>query len=195
MSLHWEALVAGRVFLAAALSVAFWGTLRAQPMQQSSAGTLSEAIGTFKHEKDAAEQYAVILSTVAKSDTVLYLRGFKLYADAKSDFEGLIAELRFDLVNGQDLATSAKFNETLKGAAEKRVAFTSFVSGEIDKLQGARPGLPDVITAVPKLVTAISEAGLSIWKAYHDAGKERRDAIMSELDHLEWRSFAELAKP
>jgi hypothetical protein len=48
---------------------------------------------------------------------------------------------------------------------------------------------------VPELVKAISEAGLSIWKAYHDASKERRDAIMSELERLEWRSFAELAKP
>jgi hypothetical protein len=44
-------------------------------------------------------------------------------------------------------------------------------------------------------VKAMSEAGLSIWKAYHDAGKERRDAIVNELAHLEWRSFAELAKP
>src|SRR5215469_12079352 len=103
-----EAAMARRVFLAAVLSAACCGSLGAQPAQPSSAGTLSEAIGAFKHEKDAAEQYAVILSTVAKNDTVLYLRGFKLYADAKSDFEGLITELRFDLVNGQELATSAK---------------------------------------------------------------------------------------
>ena len=98
-------------------------------------------------------------------------------------------------MNGQDLPTSAKFNEALKGAAEQRVAFTSFVSGEIDKLQGARPGVPDVITAVPELVKVISDAGLSIWKAYHDTGKERRDAIMNELERLEWRSFPELAQP
>jgi hypothetical protein len=195
MNLHRKALVARRVFLAAVLSAASCGPLGAQPTQPPSVGTLSEAIGTLKHEKDAAEQYAVILSTVAKNDTVLYLRGFKLFADAKSDFEGLIAELRFDLVNGQDLATSAKFNEALKGAAEERVAFTSFVSGEIDKLQGARPGLPDVIKAVPELVTAISDAGLKIWNAYHDANKERRETIMSELQHLELRSFADLAKP
>jgi hypothetical protein len=187
-----ERCVARRVLLAALLASVVHVSVRAQ---QAEPGTLSEAIGTFKHEKDAAEQYAVILSTVAKNDTVLYLRGFKLYADAKSDFEGLIAELRFDLVNGQDLATSAKFNEALKGAAEKRVAFTSFVSGEIDKLQGARPGLPDVITAVPELLKVISDAGLSIWKVYHDAGKERRDAIMNELERLEWRPFPEPAKP
>ena len=163
--------------------------------QQSEPGTLSDAIRFLGHEKSAAEQYGVILVTVAKDNSGLYVRGIKLYADAKSDFDGLIAELRFDLQSGEDPAKSAKFNEALKGAAEKRVAFTSFVSGEVDKLGGGRPGLPDVITAVPELVKAMSEAGLSIWKAYHDASKERRDAIMSELERLEWRSFAELAKP
>jgi hypothetical protein len=82
----------------------------------------------------------------------------------------------------------------LKAAAEKRVAFTSFVSDEIAKLQGARPGLPDVIQVVPDLVKAITEAGISVWKTYHQAATERRDAILHELDQVKWQSFAELAK-
>jgi hypothetical protein len=64
----------------------------------------------------------------------------------------------------------------------------------VEKLQGPKPGLPDVVTAVPELVKAITEAGLSIWKTFHDASKERRDAILSEIDQLQWKSFAELAK-
>lgn len=187
-----ERRVARRLFVAAALGSALCISVRAQ---QTEPGTLSDAIRFLAHEKSAAEQYGVILITVAKDNPGLYVRGIKLYADAKSDFDGLIAELRFDLQSGEDPAKSAKFNEALKAAAEKSVAFTSFVSGEADKLGGARPGLPDVITDVPDLVKVILEAGLSIWKAYHDASKERRDAIMSELERLEWRSFAELAKP
>jgi hypothetical protein len=186
-----ERRLARRLFVAALVSL-LCISVRAQRPEP---GTLSDAIRFLGHEKSAAEQYGVILITVAKDNPGLYVRGIKLYADAKSDFDGLIAELRFDLLGGQDPARSAKFDEALKAAAEKRVAFTSFVSGEVDRLGGARPGLPDVITAVPELVKAISEAGLSIWKAYHDAGKERRDAIVNELAHLEWRSFAELAKP
>jgi hypothetical protein len=184
--------VARRRFVAAAMVSLLWISVRAQPPEP---GTLSDAIRFLGHEKSAAEQYGVILITVAKDNPGLYVRGIKLYADAKAEFDGLIAELRFDLQSGEDPAKSAKFSKALKEAAEKRVVFTSFVSGEVDKVNGARPGLPDVITAVPELVKAISEAGLSIWKAYHDASKERRDAIMSELERLEWRSFAELAKP
>ena len=136
----------------------------------------------------------MILVTLGKNNVALYLQGIKLYADAKAEFDGLIAELRFDLQSGQEPATSAKFNEALKAAAEKRVAFTSFVSDEIAKLQGARPGLPDVIQVVPDLVKAITEAGLSVWKTYHQAAKERRDAILNELDQVKWQSFAQLAK-
>jgi hypothetical protein len=137
----------------------------------------------------------VILSTVAKNDAAQYVRGIQLYADAKAEFDGLIARLRIELQTGQQPAKSVKFNQALKGAAEKRIAFTSFVTSEVDKLQGARPGLEDLIQVVPDLVKSITEAGLSIWKAFHDARKERRDAILNELELLQWRPFAELAMP
>jgi hypothetical protein len=157
--------------------------------------SLAGAVRVLAHEKSAAEQYAVILATVGKSDTGLYVRGIQLYADAKAEFDALIAELKFDLNTGQDPARSAVFTRALQGAAEKRVAFTSFVLHEVvDKVSGARPGLPDVINAVPELGKAIRESGLSIWIVFHDASKERRDAILAEVDHLRWQSFAELAK-
>jgi len=186
-----ETLIARRALLAAALSSVLCLPAGAQ---QTEPETLSDAIRLFAHEKSAAEQYGVILVTVGKDNVGLYVRGIRLYADAKAEFDGLISELRFDLQNGEEPAKSAKFNAALQAAAEKRVAFTSFVSDQIDKLPGARAGLPDVIQAVPQLVTAITEAGISVWKAFREARKESRDAILSELDHLEWRSFSELAK-
>ena len=161
---------------------------------QETGPSLPEAMRFLAHEKSAAQQYAVILSTVAKNDAALYVRGIQLYADAKAEFDGLIAELRIELETGQEPAKSVKFNQALKAAAEKRINFTSLVSSEVDKLQ-ARPGLEDLIQVVPDLLKAITEAGLSIWKAFREARKERRDAILSELELLQWRPFAELARP
>jgi hypothetical protein len=186
-----KGLVARRRLLAAGIASVLGLAARAQ---QPEPDTLSDAIRFLAHEKSAAEQYGVILFTLAKDNAGVYVRGFKRYAEAKAEFDGLIAELRFDLQNGQDPARSAKFDAALKQAAEKRVAFTSFVSAEVDKLPGARPGLPDVIQVVPDLVKAITGAGLSIWKAFREARKEGRDAILSELEHLEWRPFSELTK-
>jgi hypothetical protein len=184
--------VVRRILLAAALSSVLCPPARTQ---QTEPDILSDAIRFFGHEKSAGEQYGVILFTVAKDNVGLYVRGIKLYADAKAEFDGLLAELRFDLERGQEPAKSAKFNEVLKEAAERRVAFTSFVSAEVDKLPGARAGLPDVIQAVPDLVTAITSAGISIWNAFRQTRKENRDALLSELKHLEWRPFSELVKP
>jgi hypothetical protein len=191
MTPHAKRRVTRRLLLAAGLAPVLGMSARAQ---QTAPGTLSDAIRFLGHEKSAAEQYGVILVTLGKNNTALYLHGIKLYADAKAEFDGLLAELLFDLQSGQEPARSAKFNDVLKEAAERRVAFTSFVSAEIDKLPGARPGLPDVIEAVPELVKAITDAGISIWNAFRQARKENRDGILSELEHLEWRPFSELAK-
>jgi len=174
-------------------SIALRSSRAEQPTSSNEA--LGKAIGVLAREKSAAEQYAVILATVGRTDAALYVRGIQLYADAKAEFDALIAELKFDLNTGQDPARSPVFTEALQGAAEKRVAFTSFVSHDVvDKVSGARPGLPYVINAVPELGKVLRESGLSIWSVFHDAGKERRDAILSEVDQLRWQSFAELAK-
>jgi hypothetical protein len=162
---------------------------------QQAGPSLPDAMRFLAHEKSAAEQYALILSTVGKNDAAIYVRGIELYADAKAEFDGLIAQLRIELQTGQEPAKSVKFNQALKGATEKRIAFTSFVSSEVEKLPGARPGLEDLIQVVPDLVKAITDAGLSIWKAFREARKERRDAILNELELMQWRPFAELAMP
>jgi hypothetical protein len=161
---------------------------------EDAAPSLSDAVGVLETERSAAEQYAVILATVGRKDVDAYVRGIQLYADAKSEFDGLIAQLRFALIEGRDPTKSAKFAAALQAAAKSRIAFTNFVSDEVvGKTQGAKPGLIDVVKVVPDLVKTIADAGLAIWDAYSKASKERRDAILSEIDHLRWRGFADLA--
>lgn len=167
----------------------------AQSSERSSPSALPEAMQFFAHEKSAAEQNAVILATVEKGNTSQYLRGLQLYADAKAEFDGLIEELRADLLTQQEPTKTAKFAEMMTRAADKRVAFTSFVSDEVDHFHGARPGLPSVIRAVPDLIKAITDAGLSIWNAYRDAARERRDVILNELERQRWQAVGELVKP
>ena len=181
-----------RTFLLLAAGLLLSGSRSSAATVDESA--LGEAVGVLAKEKSAAEQYAVVLATVGKKHIETYLRGVTLYADAKADFDGLIEQLRFSLRDGYNPTKSDKFTAALNGAAEKRVAFTKFVSSDvIGKIEGKKPGLPDVISAVPELVKVISDAGLSIWTAFHNAGKEKRDAIFADLDRLRWKSFGELA--
>ena len=160
-----------------------------------SAPSLSDAVGVLEKERSAAEQYAVILATVGRKNVDAYVRGIKLYADAKSDFDGLISQLRFDLIDGRDPTRSAKFATALQAAAKSRIAFTNFVTDEVvGKTAGAKPGLIDVVKVVPDLVTAITDAGVKIWDAYGKASKERRDTILAEIEQAKCRkAFANLA--
>jgi hypothetical protein len=164
-------------------------------MAQSEEPDLAEAVGTLAREKSAAEQYAVVLSMAAKQDMPRYLRGISLYADAKSEFDGLVTQLVFDLKSGNDLAASPKFSTALATAAEKRVTFTDFVSDEVvGRLEGTRAELLAISKLVPEIVKSLTNAGLAIWKAFRLARKERQTAILDELERLKWRSFAELPK-
>jgi hypothetical protein len=89
---------------------------------------------------------------------------------------------------------SPKFSAAIEAAAKSRITFTNFVRDEIvGKTEGAKPGLIEVKVEVPDLVTAVTDAGLKIWNVYAGASKERRDAILTEIDHLRWRAFADLA--
>src|ERR1700730_12035237 len=127
------------LFLGFAFIAMLGGRSNAEQATASSEAMLSGAVRVLAHEKSAAEQYAVILATVGKTDTDRYVRGIRLYADAKAEFDAMIAELKFDLTTGQDPARSAVFTGALQGAADKRVAFTSFVSRDVvDKVEGAR---------------------------------------------------------
>jgi hypothetical protein len=163
----------------------------AQSTQQSS----SESIQILAREQSTAEQYAVILDRLGRNDITRYLQGITRYADAKADFDGLIEALKTDLIEGRNPSGSPNLGKAVRTAAERRIAFTSFVADQVvgDK-ESAKGALPAVIGVVPDLVKALTEAGIGIWKEYVTAGKESRDAIRDQLDHLKWKPFADLAK-
>jgi hypothetical protein len=162
---------------------------------QPAPATFSDAVQVLAREQSAAEQYAVILDRFGKNDTSRYVQGITRYAEAKADFDGLIEALKTDLVEGHSPSSSPKLGEALRAAAEKRIAFTSFVSDQVigDK-EGGKGIIPDVVSAVPDLIKALTDAGISIWREYAAAGKSRRDEIRDELDHLKWQPFADIAK-
>ena len=163
--------------------------------QQSSVTTFADAIRVLGHERSAAEAYAMLLDTHGKKDMSRYVEGIRLYSEAKADFDGLLEQLKYNLNEGHDPNNSAKFGQVLEAAAQKRIAFTDFVTQNIlGNVQGARPGLPDLITAVPDLVTVLIDAGFNIWKEFQVGNKQRRDDIRVQLDGLKWRSFADLLK-
>jgi len=164
------------------------------PASQTTPMTLADAVRVLERERSAAEQYAVALDRFGKADTARYVQGIGRYADAKAEFDGLIEALKTEIVQRRDPTGSPRFGESLERAAEKRVAFTSFVDEVVGHKEGAKTWIYDVVRVVPDLVTALTGAGISIWREFRDASRARRDQILDQLDHLKWKDFAYLTR-
>ncbi len=156
---------------------------------------LSEAVGVLEHERSSAEQYAVMLDRFGKADTSRYVQGISRYANAKATFDGLIEALKTELIQHHDPMKSLNVPPALQAAAEKRIAFTSFVADEVvGSTEDSKTLLYDVIRVVPDLIKKLTESGISIWHEFRDAGQTRRTQILDQLEHLKWKAFADIAK-
>jgi hypothetical protein len=166
------------------------------PEPDASELSVTELVGALAREKTAAEEYAIAFSMAPKRDIERYFRCVGLYADAKADFDGLITQFVFDLRSGNDPSSSTKFAIVLRGAAEKRVAFTDFVketlSAAVNPEERGRLDLLGISRLVPEIVKSLTQAGLAIWKCFRQAKRERQVAILVEVERLRWRSFADL---
>jgi hypothetical protein len=154
----------------------------------------SEAIGFFAKEQSLAENYAVILKEFGKEDIKNYAEGIRLYAEGKAEYDGLIEQLQYDLKAGKALDGSAAFQNKLKNAADKRVAFTSFVTDKIirDDPERKNPLAIAAIGLAPELIEALTKAGKTIWQEYRNVNKERKQEILDQLDALKWKAFHEI---
>ena len=118
------------------------GVSAAGPPNAAAPRTFSDAVQVLAREQSAGEQYAVIFDRFGKKDMARYIEGIRQYAEAKADFDGLIEALKTDLTEGRSPDKSPKLAEALRSAAEKRIAFTSFVSDAIGATEGGKAALP-----------------------------------------------------
>ena len=84
-----------------------------------------------------------------------YVEGIRLYSEAKADFDGVIEQLKYDLNEGSDPKNSLHFGQVLNAAGLQADRVYRLCTQKIlGNVQGARPGLPDVIAAVERRDTS-----------------------------------------
>jgi hypothetical protein len=157
-----------------------------------SAQTSSDGIRVMAREKSLAEQFLTILNDFGRNNVGEYANGIVLYAQAKAEFDGLIAQLEDVLGDSKSPDQSERFAATLKDAVAKRVAFTSFITDTvIPHTDSAKKGIVgDFIQGGGELIKALTDAGLSIWREYRAGDEARRKEIRQELESLRWPQFA-----
>jgi hypothetical protein len=151
----------------------------------------SDGIRVMAREKSLAEQFLVIMNDFGRKDIGQYAKGITLYAEAKSEFDGLITELEDELEQPKPPDESKTFESALKEAVAKRVAFTSFVTDTlVPHTEGAQKGVVgDFIQGGGDLIKALTDAGISIWRESQSGGEARRKEIRQELESLRWPQF------
>ena len=156
-----------------------------------------QLFGQLAREQSLSESYVGLLNAFGKKDDNTYVKGIELYAVAKADFDGLIEQLKNDLIAGRKLDQSEAYKTVLRAAVEHRVAFTTHIAENvITGNKGKRSGITAVLTTVASLLPALTELGVAIWNAYRGAKKEQRQQILDQLDALKWKPFYEFtAKP
>lgn len=151
----------------------------------------NEAFGALKKEQSLAESYGAFFKELGKEDFERYGKGIRLYALAKAEFDGLIEQMKYDIVHGEPFEESEKFKVTLQTAVKHRLTFTGHVDETFEHLT-ARPGVADYIKSGAELVSTLTEAGISIWKEYWSIEESQRKETLSQLDSFKWKAFHEL---
>lgn len=152
----------------------------------------SDGIRVMAREKSLAELFLVVLNDFGKKDVGQYATGITRYAEAKAEFDGLIAELEHELGQPRPPDHSAAFDAALKQAVDKRVAFTSFVTETILPHTDNPPKgiVGDFIKGGGELIKALTDAGIAIWREFRSAGETRRKEMRQELEALKWPEFS-----
>lgn len=152
----------------------------------------SEAVRILAREQSLAESHAGILKEFGRKNIEKYAHGIMLYAEAKADFDGLIEQMRTQMITGQPMEESEPYKKIMTAAAEKRIAFTNFVSKQITIDEPGKKSLPVVFTAAAQLIPVLVDAGKAVYEEYRKAKEQEKKDILDQLSALKWKSFEKI---
>jgi hypothetical protein len=173
---------------------------------------VSEGIGTMAQEKSRCEQSAALLKESKAPNSQEYVKGARLYIEAKSAFDGWIEKLKYDLVSGNNIAQSDYDRKLVHDAADKCAAFLAHVNETFANIETRGGAAPQTKTtteksekkgatekqdptgvAVGKLITGLPfDSIIKLYSTYTAARKETREAILKKLDEQKWRPWQEI---
>ena len=150
---------------------------------------IGNAIGEFARQKTTAEEMASLLKQNASGTKMI--QGAIRYAAAKSAFDKLIEKLDYQLERPESPDSSSAFQGELQAAAEKSDDFTKYVQDTL--LGGKQEGTKGFsIEPISGLLKGLTDAGVTIWREWRTASKEKQELIRQQIERQRWRSFADI---
>jgi hypothetical protein len=152
--------------------------------------TIPEIIRVLAFERAEAEHAVQVIHTRLGKKTDQFYQGVKLYNDAKSHFDGLIAGLRLAFLTNADPPLPQSFSEALRSAVDARNAFTTFVYKNNPATDTGRPrsAWGEALQIGPALI----EKFMELIRKMRDLDMAERYRIAEEVTSYKWRSFNEI---
>jgi hypothetical protein len=189
VSLVWHAI--GTVLCVACLpvpSLAQPGSVESEA--KSVAPTRGDVIRVLAEEKTLGEAAVSLLNQYAKDKPPVYAKGIVLYAEAKAKFDGLIEQLKADLLDGRRPDQSTPFQQALQGASEKRKALFDYVVQKVVPPATGTKGIQERLVAAASLIPGAD--AVTLWREFRDGKNAHREEIRRQLDAQKWLPFERL---
>ena len=150
--------------------------------------TKADLFQILGEEQALSETYLAILNQFGKKDFEKYVESIEKYGIARSKFNGLIEFIKKKLTDEEPFGQSEQFDETLKIAIEKRLAFTSFVKKEIIGNREGTRGFPKLSLGKPgEWLAAFKDVAKTLWQEYRAVQDQRRKELIEQLNALKWK--------
>ena len=161
--------------------------------KESPPETKEDAFRVLGREQSLAESYVYMLNEFGKNDLDTYAKGIELYAEAKAEFNGLIAFMKTKLIKAEPFDKSPDFHETMENAVDRRMSFTTYIKEQIlSKHAGGKGIATDIMGGAGELITALTGVGKTIWQEYRAVKDTQKKELLDQLDALKWKEFHQI---
>jgi hypothetical protein len=148
-----------------------------------------EAVARLKQERTLAETCVALLKKYGNAGAID--RGQLAYADAKAEYDAIIAGLDVALAQSDQPASLPDLEARLRRGFDKRQAFCASVEPLVPP---PRPGVKSPFTdIVGGAVGPVVDALKAIWLRTRDDNALMRKTIETQLEDTKWPSFASVS--
>jgi hypothetical protein len=148
-----------------------------------------EAVARLKQERTLAEKCVALLKRHGDADAIE--RGRLAYADAKAEYDAIIAGLDVALAQGDQPHSLPDLEARLRHGFDKRQAFCASVEPLVPKPpSGVKGPFTDIIGGV---IGPVADAVKAIWLHKLDDDALRRKTIETQLEDTKWPPFASVS--
>ena len=142
---------------------------------------LSDIINPMAKGKSQMENAADYVKQRYKMGSKQYDETQKRYNKAKSDYDGWLAQLKFNIRQGVEIKS---LQEKYKPISSKIEDFVKYADSQMTSPTKALP-----VAAILAVIPTIIDVAQKLWNLYKKADEDGKEKIIKEIDAQTWKDF------